>query len=65
LKPPCFENVYKTKFVHEVPFCRQNLVNRQYQTLGFAKLVRIDRLSKEYRSGTIAAILNHPEGCLM
>jgi hypothetical protein len=50
-----------TKF----PAARQNLVNRQYQTLAFGKLVRIDRLSKQVFSGTIAAILNYPDGCLM
>src|ERR1035437_2315795 len=45
-KPPYIKNVHNTKFVHEVPFCRQNLVKRQYQTLGFGNLVRIDLLGK-------------------
>jgi hypothetical protein len=43
-KPSLVSNAHETTLVHQRVLYRQNLVDFQYQTSGFVKLIRIDRL---------------------
>src|ERR1035438_3768706 len=49
--PPCIKNVHKTRFALTKFLSLQNLVNGQYQTLGFGKLVRIDHVASQRCGG--------------